>query len=208
MGLYVYEIVAGHVIFLTVEIILMLRVYLLFDRSRTVAKILFLCWCITLVIDIVLQQRTRSLLHFDPYCLTDIPASDTIAFSVTGIFMPLIIMVLTLVKYARAFRDGWGKTPLLITLVRDGVSSFSIILAVWIVILIMACVVRDQPTLFGHYLFLGIVPSLGCRVIINLQKTGIQDRGPQLTSVDMEPPQSETTFALGYPCHPEEYTYP
>jgi hypothetical protein len=122
-----------------------LQVHALYDRNRRVTATLFALFLVENVVMIVTLIKVVPEVHFDAICTVIRSPSDLIFFaydyipfnpftiltlalySVAFVSFETVLFVLTLFKFLVALRNGWGRTPVIYLLVRDGTWAFILI---------------------------------------------------------------------------------
>ncbi|KAF7762307.1 hypothetical protein Agabi119p4_8900 [Agaricus bisporus var. burnettii] len=119
---------------LNLQLILMLRVYALYERSKKVAGFL-LCWFLVYTtLLLLIGYDSVPVLKLDSNCImVESPDSRrTLSFSVLCILDQCILWGLTANKYRDALRCGWSTNPILRIVMRDTSWSFLAICCLFI----------------------------------------------------------------------------
>ncbi|KAH9023637.1 hypothetical protein EDB84DRAFT_468732 [Lactarius hengduanensis] len=124
---YIFQEVGTQALIAAVEFILIVRVHALYDRSRIVTSILVLLFIAENIIMIVTLVRVVPEIGFDPICTVVHSPPRLLLFAVAFVSFETILFILTLFKFIVALRNGWGRTPVLYLLVRDGTWAFILI---------------------------------------------------------------------------------
>ncbi|KAF8893962.1 hypothetical protein BD779DRAFT_1783549, partial [Infundibulicybe gibba] len=180
-----YQIVIIYFLLAIVDLILVIRVHALYQPNRFVGPLLLLV--IITRIGLVSAGTTAALplLDFTSRCLmTNSPRNMVTYFACGEIGIQLLIFGLTFSKY-RTTRAGWGRTPLVSALNRDG----ALVLMALSVVLITAAVnsrSRDTDELqhMVFPIFVSILSSTGYRLIINTQRLAITSWRPSVDAAD------------------------
>ncbi|KAK7005637.1 hypothetical protein R3P38DRAFT_1712029 [Favolaschia claudopus] len=184
----IYQASVLFVMFGILDIILMLRVYALYNRSTYLA-VIFLCLLICrFFLPSIISYKGMPTQRFGPSCLVKSAGAHSSVYYFAGgeVLVQFLIVVLTLGRHIIATRDGWGS-PLFSLLSRDGAMVF---LGITVGMAAVVAVSLD-PVDFSHLVFPGLViimSSAGCRLIINMQKLGsaTPDADPTFTTVQSE----------------------
>jgi hypothetical protein len=124
---YIFQEVGTQVLIATVESILIVRVHALYDRSRIVTVILILLFMVENVVMIITLVGVVPEIGFDPICIVEHSPPRLLLFAVAFVSFETVLFILTLFKFIIALRNGWGRTPVLFLLVRDGTWAFILI---------------------------------------------------------------------------------
>jgi len=154
---------------ISVEAILMIRVYALYNRNRWIAR-----GFATLILAEIATVAVGLALNGSPFDYVEeslfMTAPDAfIYFAISSVVTQCIIISLTLVKSFLVSRLGLGREPIIILMVRDGTVAFLLLLI--LSVLTGVYTIRDNPlaTILAFW-FLTTLQSSGCRLIINMQR--------------------------------------
>ncbi|KAF8888042.1 hypothetical protein BD779DRAFT_1672454 [Infundibulicybe gibba] len=167
-GWYMSQAVVSDIIVTTVEVLLMLQLYVLYNKStKLVAAFCIIIFAETaaLVIGIVFN------LPGEEFNLVSILDATHDAFTYLGfssMVSQTVIVILTWVKYREAVHGGWSASPIISLIIRDVTAIFCMIFVTCLGIAVLT-MLDSQYAPMGYFWFLSIVSSSGCRLIINLQ---------------------------------------
>ncbi|KIJ20650.1 hypothetical protein PAXINDRAFT_95711 [Paxillus involutus ATCC 200175] len=154
-----------------VEYLLAMRAYALFNKSRYVAMLLGLLIAAEVVNMCISVSDMASGVSFETVCVI-VPAPKKTTTS--GIIVPITQTALVgsiVFKSVLARYSGWGRTPLVSLLIRDGLGTyfFMTILfgfaAIW-------CLREDERAVSLVFWSMSIMSICGCRLLINTEKLG------------------------------------
>ncbi|KAJ7729508.1 hypothetical protein DFH07DRAFT_994922 [Mycena maculata] len=205
----VYQGVAAILLFSAVDYIIILRVHALYHNHPIVRKLVLVSYGLEITGMVVGLALSLPGIQFDEICVVT-GVSDTLLIYGQVICTRQLVRVLqngrgstllfqtflfglTVFKFVRALRDGWGDTPLVSLVIRDGT---------WAFILLFAAVAGDA-SLYGlkNHTFAGILfgwlltvfSFSGYHVFLNLDRLSA---GPSLpmsqTSTNASPIQFTT----------------
>ncbi|THV06171.1 hypothetical protein K435DRAFT_773378 [Dendrothele bispora CBS 962.96] len=175
--------VIGNLLIITVQIILMVRVYALYDKNRYIAwmfSLLAVSECVTTVLNVIFTTHRDLTLS---NVLGPAPRSF-VYFGIIPSLTQLTILVLTLLQYRRAARGGWAKTPIIGLMIRDGTIAFIVLFAMtagWVITTVMSS--RYTPVFYSWLICFGA--STACRIIINTYQIGPAPRLPTRSTRDL-----------------------
>ncbi|KAJ7924950.1 hypothetical protein B0H13DRAFT_1169334 [Mycena leptocephala] len=169
------------------DLILILRVYALYNRPKYLASIFACLLVFRFIVPSFMSYRGMPDQRFAPSCLVISSRSRAPVYIFVGgeLFVQLIVIGLTLARHISATRGGWGN-PLFSLLSRDGSMVFIAIAVGMVAIIAAVCL---DPVDLSHLVFPGMViilSSAGCRLIINMQKMGdpvSEGQDPVLTTM-------------------------
>ncbi|KAI0674431.1 hypothetical protein C8Q78DRAFT_1076073 [Trametes maxima] len=162
---------------IAVQIVLIVRVYALYNRSRTLLLSLMVGCAASLCASILGSYFASSKFRYDGQCLlTSAPPTMLLAW-LSPTALEFALFVLTLVKFRESRREGLGKLPILETMVRDGTWAF---LLAFIVMtfnaLIYTRIVHPNTSGIAYACTLSTLSFIGSRVLLNLKRLTIAPR--------------------------------
>ncbi|KAJ8594131.1 hypothetical protein M405DRAFT_730282, partial [Rhizopogon salebrosus TDB-379] len=172
---YVYGAVLAQLHTTAIEIILAVRVYALFNRSRRIAILLGLLMMLEYIMLVIVVGKCFPAIVIPPYCILSKPLPESVylmqvsLFSIVILVTQTTILGLTLMKHILAKRAGWGRTPLVSLLIRDGTTAYFIICMIFF-LMVSLCKLHDERSVIIFFWTISIVSSYGCRLIINMQR--------------------------------------
>jgi len=108
--------------------------------------------------------------QFNPLCFVVIPMRVRIMFSMLGFALPAIAFLFILAKLFVAIHEGWGRTPLMKVVVQDGIWGIVGFIGVWLINPLVGLTTDKSLAYVAHLWFMSIIPLIGCRVILNMQR--------------------------------------
>ncbi|KAF8971111.1 hypothetical protein BDZ97DRAFT_1787764 [Flammula alnicola] len=151
---YTYQVIEGSILMSAVEVVLMARVYALYQKNLWVGLIfvfLILGEIVAVIVGVIMNIPGDFIAS---NILLSSPNSFTY-FGIGAIISQIAILVLTLAKYKVAVRGGWGKVPMML-MVRDGTAAFFILLVVT-TMTVVATSMQTEYAPIGNSWFLSIV---------------------------------------------------
>ncbi|KDQ52590.1 hypothetical protein JAAARDRAFT_40194 [Jaapia argillacea MUCL 33604] len=120
---YSFQSFATQSLTIAVEMILMLRVYALYNRSRAMRILMLAILAIEVAfvvpVYVIYVPRVKYGIQCSATTTQDSKALF-VSISTASILIQFILSGFTLVKTAGAIKSGWGRTPVMIILMRDG----------------------------------------------------------------------------------------
>ncbi|KAF7362180.1 hypothetical protein MVEN_00564100 [Mycena venus] len=204
----VYQGVATVLVFAAVDYVLILRVYALYHNNATIRKVVLAAFALEVSGMCVGLGLSLGGIKFDEICLTTSVPSTLLIYGGATLLFQTFLFILTLVKFVSAVREGWGDTPLVGLVMRDGT---------WAFFLLFALVAGDASlyTLKNHtfasVLFgwlLSVFSFSGYRVLLNLDRLSEAPRLPTSQSSSDDSPYQFTTRIItdGDAAHAYELT--
>ncbi|KZP30107.1 hypothetical protein FIBSPDRAFT_946220 [Athelia psychrophila] len=141
----------------------------MYNRSRRILVLLSFFFAAEIVVVVLNAMHNIPHMTFTPTCFTVLDPSSVVYYATAILATQVVIGVLTLYKKVFGGRAAWGRTPLSQLVMRDGTTSFAVILGLIVVEVIYVATQNDVAfTLI--YWFLPLLSVIGCRLILNLQK--------------------------------------
>ncbi|KAG1740147.1 uncharacterized protein EDB91DRAFT_359136 [Suillus paluster] len=154
---YIYSAILAQFHTTAIEIILAVRVYALFNKSRRIAIILGLQMTLEYIILVILVGGYFNGIPYIPYCILSTPPAQITIHAIAAVTTQSTLLGLSLMKHILARRAGWGRTPLVSLLIRDGTATYLLICVIFVCVGSF-CQLRDERTC-NHVLLahLGII---------------------------------------------------
>ncbi|KAG1839328.1 hypothetical protein DFJ58DRAFT_667820 [Suillus subalutaceus] len=174
---YVYSTLMAQFQTTAVEIILAVRVYALFNRSRHIAILLGSLMTLEYIILTIVISGYFDKIPSIPHCILSKPPYQLIYPAIVAVVLQSTLLGLALTKHILARRAGWGRAPLVSLLIRDGMATYFIIcgmnFASDIAILLM---ISDALNVIAVSWLISITSSCGCRLIVNMQRLAVAEK--------------------------------
>ncbi|KAJ7244181.1 hypothetical protein B0H12DRAFT_1022681 [Mycena haematopus] len=185
----VYQGVATVLVFTAVDYVLILRVYALYHNSAIIRRVVVVGFSLEVCGMCVGLGLSLGGIKFDEICLTTAVPSTLIVYGGSTLLFQTFLFGLTVIKFIRAVREGWGDTPLVGLVMRDGTWAFFLLFAV----------VAGDAALFGlkNHTFasvlFGWVDQRGYHVLLNLSRLHDAPRQPTSQSITYDSSYQFTT---------------
>ncbi|KAG2123429.1 hypothetical protein DEU56DRAFT_829906 [Suillus clintonianus] len=156
----------GQVHITAVEMVLAVRVYALYNRSRRIAFLIgfqILLEVASSVVNTVYAVRiTRS-------CMFSKPPHQLLYHGIIVLSTHTTLMGLPLLKHVLTRSSGWGRTPLVSLILRDG-SAVHFVVSALCVVMIGFCRLDGERATVMFFWSLSILSSCGCWLLMNTQR--------------------------------------
>ncbi|KAA1478232.1 hypothetical protein DENSPDRAFT_661922 [Dentipellis sp. KUC8613] len=151
----------------TVDAILLLRVYALYNRSRALMGTLIPLFLAEIVILCVVLARITPRITYNQTCfVTGIPFLFT-AYWITSLVFETLLFSLTVHKFVLAVRDGWGRRPVMRRFVTDGTWAFTLIFLTMLVNALLYALVHTPLAGICFTWLLSVLSFAGSRLLLN-----------------------------------------
>ncbi|KIJ65113.1 hypothetical protein HYDPIDRAFT_131387 [Hydnomerulius pinastri MD-312] len=170
-----------------VEVILAMRAYALFNKSRRIG--LLLCFLITAEFANMCFTMTdmAPVTSFGTVCvLLQLPQKA----ATTGMIVPITqttLVGLITFKSILAVQSGWGRTPLVSLLIQEGIAVYLTMLVLFAFVF-FGSMREDERMISMVFWSMSIVSTCGCRLLINMERVGkkYQRRTPPQFTTQIE----------------------
>ncbi|KAJ7129016.1 hypothetical protein C8R43DRAFT_690735 [Mycena crocata] len=166
----VYQGVATLLIFAAVDYVLILRVYALYHNSVTVRKFVLGAFAAEILGMCIGLGLSLPGIQFDEICVVTAISPALLIYGAATLLFQTFLFGLTVYKFVIALREGWGDTPLVGLVMRDGT---------WAFVLLFAMVSGEASLyLLKNHAFAGVLfgwlltvfSFAGYRVLLNLNR--------------------------------------
>ncbi|RXW25578.1 hypothetical protein EST38_g272 [Candolleomyces aberdarensis] len=174
------------------EIVLMTRVYALYNRPRWMRPFftaLVLIENVIVIVGLFVHYPWPGRHFLAIHVATKLPPSFSY-FGFCTIVIQVVVLYLTLLKY---LRGNWKTVPIVKLMFRDGTLSFTI-LTIFSLSMSVLTVIDNPYAVPGYSWLLVSISSVTCRLIINLQQLGPRENPDASTGI-----QFTTFLAEDYP---------
>ncbi|KAJ6543975.1 hypothetical protein B0H19DRAFT_292807 [Mycena capillaripes] len=120
----VYQGVATVLVFAAVDYVLILRVYALYHNNATVRRFVLVALALEIVGMCVGLGLSLPAIQFDEICVVTSVSKALFIYGGATLLFQTFLFSLTVVKFVGAVREGWGDTPLVGLVMRDGTWAF------------------------------------------------------------------------------------
>jgi len=185
-----FQVLTADVMLLSLEILLMVRVFALYDRKQWIAVFLGAVLGLKTTALIILSALTLGMITFGNACLVKRAPRTVVYISFLDILIQTLFWAATLYKYLRTrWESGWQTIPLLTLVTRDSAFTFALLLVLYV----MSMVDAINGAAFHHMGFpicVAITSLSSCRLIMNMRtftfiQPGPEDDDAQLTTLIM-----------------------
>ncbi|KAF9234584.1 hypothetical protein BU15DRAFT_78882 [Melanogaster broomeanus] len=166
---YIYAVAISQVSISAIEVILAVRVFALFNKSYRIACLLAILLTAEILTMAVNAFYTIPEIQPSDSCILVDPPEQIVNYSAVLFVTQSVLLGLMAFKHTSALRSGYGRTPLVSVLIRDG-SVVYIIVLVFAVALAASSKLQDKRTIAMFFWLISTSSVIGCRLIINTQK--------------------------------------
>ncbi|KAH7915232.1 hypothetical protein BJ138DRAFT_1122892 [Hygrophoropsis aurantiaca] len=178
-GFLIFQVTMSEFLVSFVELILMIRVHALYNRDNRMAILLAFVFVAGVVVAAIGLSSTVPNSHFNEICAVVRIETSLAYFSFSTVMVEGILLVLTVVKCFRTFRETRHSIPIITLMLRDGTMCFLAIMTTLIPTSLFLVVKHGAFVSFMTPWFLAVLSCAGCRLIINMQHLSPHDCLPQ-----------------------------
>lgn len=162
-----------------VELILLVRVHALYNRSRKSGILLGLVFITGFALEVTSDIRVIKSVIDSPNNICMPPPYERLALALFAAGVGLVqstLLFMTVSKVILGRKLGWGRTPLVSLMLRDGVIVFALLIVV-VTLIITFEIAQNMEVLKWNAIFswyVSLLSIVGCRVIMNMRRLGPQ----------------------------------
>jgi len=165
---FIYVLASSQTIATLLEFILASRVFALYNRSKRVALLLsFLI--LTEAAGMLRMLSIRHTTQFNGTCLLIRGSKDHNYQSLLGFVVHCTLIGLTWFKYYVALKAGWGRTPLVSLVVRDGSTMYATVI-VLLASVVLVCGLQNERGVAVIFWTTSLMSVSGCRMILSMER--------------------------------------
>lgn len=181
----VFEGVSALILELSVEIMLILRLYALYTGNKPIARLMVILFATEGIVMLTMLGISIPRIMTSAGCVeADIPV-ELVAYSITSILFETFLFTLTIRRYLQARKAGWGNIDLLAVLFRDGAWAFAVIFAVMVINTVLFALGPRTLAALGFPWLLAILGVVGPRLMLNVREIN-QRHAPPSSPGDMD----------------------
>lgn len=166
-----------------VDIILILRVYILFNRNRYLLLVLGTLFLAEVAfLSYVLAMITPRLTFNDDCFVTSSPPLFT-AYWIVSLIFETVLFVLTLIKFGEAIKGGWGRQQVMREFIADGTWAYTLIFVTMLVNSMLYKFVHSPLAGICFTWLLSVLSFAGSRIILNPRRRSNNRNSGRLTTV-------------------------
>lgn len=188
MAWFVFLALIDCLLMTAMDIVIMLRVYALYNRSTKVALLLVSLLLTQLTLVTTCVSRTLPKVPFDVNCDILKTPHDIVYFMASVIISHIVLLFMTIAKRKVAL----GQSPVVELVVRDGTWVFVLVVSLFVGVIPYSLFTQVSKL---HVIFVGPITLLSimpCRLIMNMQKVAVYP--PSVVSSDSG--TTSTDFSL------------
>jgi len=173
----------------TVDVVLMTRVYALYNRNMKLTAGLGILFCGEIAYMSYVLSVVSPRLTFNSDCFVTSSPKIFVSYWIVSLVFETILFVLTLYKFFLAVHDGWGKRPVMQQFVGDGTWAYSLIFVAMLINSLLYKVVHTPLAGICFTWLLSVLSFAGSRLILNPRKRTLTPL-PTAIELDDVPPVS------------------
>lgn len=192
----------------SVDVILLMRVYALFNKNKRLLSVLSALFVAELTLLSYILAVITPKLTFSDTCFVTSSPPFFVAYWVVSLVFETILFVLTLYKFGYAVQQGWGRRPVMKEFVADGTWAYTLIFVSMFINSMLYKFVHSPLAGICFTWLLSVLSFAGSRIILNpRRRTNARSShsGPsiQLISIPLSPlspnPLITPTSARSFP---------
>ncbi|GJE98013.1 hypothetical protein PsYK624_142350 [Phanerochaete sordida] len=173
-GWIIDQLVVIECVTVAVELVLMLRVYAMYNRNKIVGALVgggFAAEAALMgtTLALVVPRQT-----FTPDCLVASSPGIYMAYWLSSLCFETALFALTLYKFLRGVARARGRHSVLFLFVRDGTWAYAIIFAAMLFNTLMYQLVTTPLAGMGYFFALSIMSFAGSHILLNIRRLGMR----------------------------------
>ncbi|CCL99431.1 uncharacterized protein FIBRA_01449 [Fibroporia radiculosa] len=165
----VFEGVSAFVLEIAVELMLILRLYAMYVGSKYMVWVMLVPFAVQCVVMVVSLGLSIPRIMTSADCVEAFLPVEMVVYCATSILYETFLFGLTVGRYIKARRAGWGNVELLKVLFRDGMLAFVVIIAAMSINTILFTLAPRSLAAIGFPWLLAILGSVGPRLVLNVR---------------------------------------
>ncbi|THH01022.1 hypothetical protein EW026_g1602 [Hermanssonia centrifuga] len=187
------ELVYMEALTLVVEVILVMRLYVLYNQNKTILLAMVTLFAAEIAMMIAVLVFVLPRMTFGPDCLVAGAPSFFMAYWLSSLAFETFLFVLTLVAFFQSVRREWGRQSILFVFVRDGTWAFVIIFICLLLNTLMYRLNTNPLAGMGYFGYLGLTPAQPRTIPLSPSHMA----GPSAQDVDFTTDKMAVNMAAG-----------
>lgn len=150
-----------------IDILLMMRVYALYNRSLRIACFLALLFIATQSTMAWAMATALPKIRSNSFCILTSSPPTVAYFGGSSILEQSVLFGMTACKFAQAARAGWGSTALIALLMRDGTWAFALVFGIVMLNSTLFVVLKNGLAAIAYPWLFTICSFATCRLVLN-----------------------------------------
>ncbi|EKM60668.1 uncharacterized protein PHACADRAFT_203825 [Phanerochaete carnosa HHB-10118-sp] len=173
-GWIIDQLVVIECVTVVVEMILIIRVYAMYNRSKIIASIIVLGFAAEVALMVTTLALVIPKQTFTPDCLVASSPGIYMAYWLSSLFFETFLFVLTLYKFFQGIKLEYRQHSILFLFVRDGTWAYAIIFSAMLLNTLMYQLVTTPLAGMGYFWALSVMSFAGSHVLLNIRRLGIR----------------------------------
>ncbi|GJE98011.1 hypothetical protein PsYK624_142330 [Phanerochaete sordida] len=171
-GWIFYELIYMEVLTLAVEIVLVMRLYALYNANQLVLWAIILAFAAEVAVMVVCLCIVLPGMTFTPACLVAHADGIFVAYWASSLAFETLLFLLTLVKFYHSVAHAFREQSILGVFLRDGTWAFALIFVAMLLNLLMYKLCTTPLAGMGYGWALAALAFSGAHILLNLQSLG------------------------------------
>lgn len=171
-GWIIDQLVVIECVTVVVELILMLRVYAMYNRNKVIAGMIALGFAAEVALMVTTLALVIPRQTFTPDCLVASSPGIYMAYWLSSLCFETFLFALTLYKFFQGITLDRRRHSVLFLFVRDGTWAYAIIFAAMLLNTLMYQLVTTPLAGMGYFWALSVMSFAGSHVLLNIRRLG------------------------------------
>lgn len=182
-GWIFYELIYMEVLTFAVEVILVMRLYALYNANKLVLWVILAAFMAEVAIMVVCLCIVLPGMTFTPACLVAHTSGVFISYWASSLAFETFLFILTLVKFYHSVSCSFKEQSIIGIFLRDGIWAFALIFVAMLLNLLMYKLCKTPLAGMGYGWALASLSFAGSHILLNLR--GFGARCPVTTDTDL-----------------------
>ncbi|KAI0711144.1 hypothetical protein C8T65DRAFT_829462 [Cerioporus squamosus] len=160
------------------EVVLLVRVHILFNRSRAVLRALLVLFVACTLATLIGMYFTAVQVQYDDLCLITSGTNAMLAVWLTPVAFETVLFAMTMWKFWQSRREGLGKRPILDALVWNGTWAYAVTLVNMVLSALMLTRFIQIHSPIIYFWTLSLMSFVGSHVLLDLRRLGTRTSLP------------------------------
>ncbi|KAJ3538937.1 hypothetical protein NM688_g6444 [Phlebia brevispora] len=186
------ELIFAEVLTLVVEILLVIRLYVLFNQNKLILASMITAFIAEIAVMVTMLAIALPKMRFQVNCLVSGTPGVFMAFWLSSLAFETFLFALTIVAFFRSVKQEYGKHSVLFVFFRDGTWAFAIIFIAMLLNTLMYKLEKNPLAGMGYLWCLSVMSFAGSHILLNIRRLG---RPEDASAVTLPPLEFESNSA-------------
>ncbi|KAJ3553304.1 hypothetical protein NM688_g3686 [Phlebia brevispora] len=173
LGWVVDQLVFMEIVTIVVEVILVMRLYILYNRNKVILWTIVILFAVEIAVMISALAVSLPKITFEGHCYVLSAPSFYAAYWMASLIFETFLFILTLAVFFRSIRKEYRANTIIHVFVRDGTWAFAMIFVALLLNMLMYKLIDNPLAGMGYPWGLSTLSFAGSHILLNLRRLAV-----------------------------------